>query len=78
MKKLPAEQEADDIGSDNRRGGKGAGMQGDGEEEDLEQFMQEIEGDREMRRNINMYKKSGTKSAKMDARKFKLYYCYCT
>jgi hypothetical protein len=49
------------------KGGSGGGVEGD--EEDLEQFMQEIDADKEMRRNINIYKKRVAVPAPPDASK---------
>ena len=48
------------------KGGRGSGGAED-DEEDLEQFMQEIDADKEMRRNINIYKKRGAVHAQAGA-----------
>ena len=48
------------------KGGSGSGGAED-DEEDLEQFMQEIDADKEMRRNINIYKKRGAVHAQAGA-----------
>ena len=50
------------------KGGSGGGGVED-DEEDLEQFMQEIDADKEMRRNINIYKKRGAVHAQAGAPK---------
>ena len=53
------------------KGGSGSGGGGgvEDDEEDLEQFMQEIDADKEMRRNINIYKKRGAVHAQAGAPK---------
>lgn len=49
------------------KGGSGSGGGVEDDEEDLEQFMQEIDADKEMRRNINIYKKRGAVHAQAGA-----------
>lgn len=85
MKKLQVEEEgeAEEDGKGpqqqqrSRKGGVKSGAED--EEVDLEQFMQEIDADKEMRRNINIYKKRGTAVAaqtgdKADSSKTRFYY----
>ena len=63
---MEEEGEADEDGKGqgqqqqrSRKGGVKGGAAAEDDEADLEQFMQEIDADKEMRRNINIYKKRG-------------------
>jgi hypothetical protein len=64
LKKLQVEEEgeAEEEGKGQQQRSRKGGVKGgvEDEEVDLEQFMQEIDADKEMRKNINIYKKRGT------------------
>lgn len=81
MKKLQVEEEGEaeeeGKGQQQQRSRKGGAKSGvEDEEVDLEQFMQEIDADKEMRRNINIYKKRGAAQTgdKADSSKTSFYY----